>query len=139
MFSSASMAEMKDKEPVMDQRLRINVNVVWCCCSLCMFNKVDFCHCLQNYLIALATAILCPNPASCRSCINLSIFVSTYGAVNGRRRSFRKGKLFPWKNVCGVNNQHRVNRVVYMRWENQHNEVVSGLWWMWRKKKAFKW
>lgn len=40
------------------------------------------------YLISLAAATLCPSPASHCSCINLSIFVSTYYAAKYEKRVF---------------------------------------------------
>lgn len=99
-FSWVSIEEMRRNDAVMDQRSCVNVNVGCCCCLLLIFNKVECCHCIQNYLIALATATPCPNTASCRSCIHLSIFVSTYCAVvSGRKRSFSMGKELSWNAV----------------------------------------
>lgn len=45
MFSSGSIAEMKENEAVMDQRLRINVNSV-ALLLLPTSHKVDCCHCI---------------------------------------------------------------------------------------------
>lgn len=75
-----------------DQRSAININMLHCC-SILMLNKTDCHRCIQNYLIAVATATPCPDPASRRSCIHLSIFVSAYCAVvrDGQRR-FKTGK-----------------------------------------------
>lgn len=93
----------------------VNVNVVCCCCTLLIVNKVQCCHCIQNYLIALATATPCSNPASCRSCIHLSIFVSTYWAVvSGRKRSFSMGKEFSWKAVHALGMRGRQSGGVWV-------------------------
>lgn len=63
-----------------DQRSAINIDMLHCC-SILMLNKTDCHRCIRKDLIAVTTATPCPDPASRRSCIHLSIFVSAHCAV----------------------------------------------------------
>lgn len=72
MFSLVSVAEVKGMMLYSFKGLCINVNM--------LLHYV--------YLISLAAATLCPSLASHCSCINLSIFVSTYYAVKYEKRVF---------------------------------------------------
>lgn len=75
------------------------------CCSLLIFNKSDGFDCIQNYLIALATATLCPDPPHviyAFICLILSKHTELYSKSG--ERSIGEGKAYSWKAVRGVNN-----------------------------------